>query len=162
MMATKEQKARAWKLSDERIATRFWRMVERAGVEECWEWRGRKTEKGYGKTSVRSKPKLAHRTAWTFSHGAIPGDLFVLHNCDNPGCCNPAHLRLGTQADNMEDRRIRRRTARGERIRSAKLSDADVAEIRNSTGLQKDVAAKFGVTPSQVSRIRANKSRRGS
>lgn len=47
---------------------------------------------------------LAHRQTWVFTHGQIPHGLHVLHRCDNPPCCNPAHLFLGTNLDNIADR----------------------------------------------------------
>lgn len=159
-MKTEKQKARSWRLSDDLIAARFWAKVARAADHECWEWQGRKTPKGYGAASVRSKPAQAHRVAWRLANGEIPPALFVLHGCDNPACCNPSHLRLGTHVENMDDRRLRNRTAQGQRLRSAKLSSEQVSAIRSSDGLQRDIAERFGVTPSQVSRIKANKSRR--
>lgn len=143
----------------------FWRRVEKRGPDECWIWQGRLDDAGYGRFGVYGKvhDSPAQRFAWWMTTGD-PGALGVLHRCDNPPCCNPAHLFLGTTTDNMRDRdqkgrqargaRHGRRTkpertargerhgtktrperiARGERHADAKLSEADVLLIRASRG----------------------------
>jgi len=70
---------------------------------DCWEWTGFK-QKGYGRFMFQGRKLFAHRVAWELTKGQIPSDLHVLHTCDNPPCCNPEHLWLGTQADNNRDR----------------------------------------------------------
>lgn len=77
----------------------------------CWEWNAAREKSGYGRCS---KPgKYAHRMAWLAFRGEIPSGMWVLHSCDNPPCCNPDHLWLGTPADNVHDsmRKGRRPTA---------------------------------------------------
>ena len=77
----------------------------------CWilpgfQWRSKgmkDADVGYGCFSYRGKGWRAHRIAWTLVNGEIPKGLFVLHRCDNPPCCNPDHLRLGTHKENMDD-----------------------------------------------------------
>ncbi len=92
-------------LSDE---DRFWRYVKRNGPDECWPWIGpiAKYRRGYGqfkRDGRRGKSENAHRLAWEYVNGEPPSHLFVCHRCDNPPCCNPAHLFLGTPKENHDD-----------------------------------------------------------
>ena len=72
-------------------------------TKDCWEWTGVKNQDGYGRVRVNGKLLSAHRVVYAQLYGPIPEGLNVLHNCDNPGCVNPTHLRLGTQTDNLHD-----------------------------------------------------------
>ena len=106
-------------------------------TETCWEWIGAKMGKGlaygYGKIGEgghRGKSLYAHRLAYELFVGPIPEGMRVLHHCDNPGCVNPQHLFLGTQADNLEDMTMKGRRARGEHQGAAKLTQEQVQEIR--------------------------------
>lgn len=93
---------------------------------------------------------------WVLAHGAIPPRLQVLHHCDNPPCVNPAHLFLGTNADNVADklRKGRLPDTRGERNANAHLTAALVQQIRDATGSQQAIGARFGVSQSLVSQIK--------
>jgi len=73
------------------------------GLSECIEWRGTRTQSGYGQKYINGKRYRTHRLAWEWAYGPIPEGILVLHHCDNPPCCNPNHLFLGTQSDNMRD-----------------------------------------------------------
>lgn len=120
----------------------------------CWEWYGRRHSAGYG---LISRGRYAHRAAYAQAHGPIDSAQHVLHRCDNPPCCNPAHLFLGTQADNMADKQAKGRQARGARNGSAKLTEHDVRGIRCLVSYGEThaaIAGRFGVAPSQVSMIR--------
>jgi hypothetical protein len=82
---------------------RVFAKIDRRGPDECWLWRGRKTVCGYGEVRFGGKSQLAPRVVYSLAVGPIPDGLYVLHRCDNPPCCNPAHLFVGTQRDNVAD-----------------------------------------------------------
>jgi len=137
-------------ISDETFA-RFLEKVTILGKDECWEWSGAKKAAGYGSFRVGRKTRASHRVAYLLSHGSIPEGSLVRHACDNPKCCNPAHLETGTQSDNMRDMSERKRT------RGQLLSEVDAAEIRRiylEDGItQVDIAMRYGVTKSTISSI---------
>lgn len=86
-------------------AARFWCKVAIKGVEDCWVWQSRATANGgYGAISFgRGYKERAHRVAWMLTNGPIPEGKCILHACDNPPCCNPKHLFIGTKLDNTHD-----------------------------------------------------------
>lgn len=146
---------------DPRLVTRFEAKVLRDRA--CWEWTGYKL-KGYGRFNMRGVVWYAHRLAWEIYVGAIPIGMQVLHSCDNPGCVNPAHLFLGSQADNMADmdRKKRRRmpsrtaAAKGESHGMAKLTNFEIRCIRKFAECgweQYNIAKIFEVHPATISRI---------
>lgn len=150
------------------IADRFWRKVEVAGYNDCWIWHGATNSKGYGRFCLHGRRIQAHRVAWSLYHDEDPGELLVCHNCDNPPCCNPGHLFIGTAHDNTQNmmdkgrgvgpRRPPRRRGphRGETHYKANLSEAQVLDIRRlrSSGMRtKDIARIFDITVSHVSSI---------
>lgn len=134
----------------------FWLQVDAASEEQCWEWQAGLNSEGYGSFWMRSKPHKAHRLAYELVHGEIPDGMFVCHSCDNPKCCNPAHLFLGTNKDNIEDKVSKGRQARGVRITLAKLTAAKVREIRElyATGKysHRELGRIFGVDGSNITR----------
>jgi len=91
---------------------RFWDCVDTQKSDGCWPWLGKVNVKGYGYLPDRQGGVyLAHRIAYVLAKGHIPESLLVLHSCpgkDNPACCNPAHLRIGTASENARDREIRK------------------------------------------------------
>lgn len=91
----------------------FWALVEKRGSDECWPFRGQLDKDGYGQFQLKTR-RRAHRLVWEFVNGPIPAGMFACHHCDNPQCCNPAHLFVGTAADNAHDRDAKGRIARGE------------------------------------------------
>lgn len=101
----------AMPVSSRSLAERFWSKVDTsAGLFGCWPWAAGRNDKGYGMFRVEGRDRRAHRIAWTLTNGPIPDGLLVLHECDNPPCVNPAHLHLGTDADNARERDERGRT----------------------------------------------------
>lgn len=88
-------------------------MVDRADADGCWLWTGAINNKGYGLFALDGyRHCSANRASWILTYGD-PGDLFVLHSCDNPPCVRPEHLHLGTQKDNSAEMVARGRSTRG-------------------------------------------------
>lgn len=128
---------------------------------ECHEWTGHRDPKGYGKMNFGGPGKLVHRVMYSLVVGD-PGDMLVCHTCDNPPCCNPAHLFLGTNQDNMDDMNAKGRAIHpaGDEHANSKIADADVRGIRESTESSSALARKFGVSASLIAQIRKRKSRK--
>lgn len=103
---------------------RFWRMVSPRPSAGCWEWTGGKDTNGYGRTWNGTRSEGTHRLAWQFTYGEIPKGFFICHHCDNPPCCNPRHLFLGTAQDNMQDAWHKGRYEREDGADSPLLADA--------------------------------------
>ena len=79
-------------------------------ITDCWEWQGGTNNIGYGMIRDVHGMRTTHRVSYEIYKGMIPHNMLVLHNCDNPKCCNPNHLRLGTHKDNTHDMIRRGRT----------------------------------------------------
>lgn len=152
---------------------RFWSKVDVRGPGGCWMWTAGVNKKGYGLFGAGgNRSCLAHRIAFLLDTGVWAGRLYVLHHCDTPGCCNAQHLFLGTQVENMADMVAKGRAAkgetsglrrhpecipRGERSGSAKLTEAQVREMRRryaAGGVRhRDLAEERGMDTSSVTRI---------
>lgn len=136
------------------VAVRFWALVQKGA--DCWLWSGFNNPKGYGNFTIESgRVVLSHRFAYEISVGVIPEGSCVLHRCDTPACVNPAHLFIGSKADNNADMMAKGRYARGERNGLSKLDDARVQRIRAAVGTHRSIAAEFGVHQSTVTRIKS-------
>lgn len=153
------------------VVERFWSHVATAGDDECWNWTIGRFAFGHGSFKAFGKSWQAHRFAWTIEHGDIQPTLCVLHRCDNPPCCNPAHLFLGTKSDNSRDMVSKSRHAKGDthavrknpllvtgsRNPRAVLDEQRVKEMRlmrRTFGTKiKELAYHFGVSFSQAQRI---------
>lgn len=156
---------------------RFDPKVDRSGgPDACHVWTGGTAKGGYGvvgmwdSSTKKQQMKKSHRLAWEFAFGPIPDDLFVCHRCDNPPCCNPSHLFLGTCKQNLADMRAKGRHSHGEghsallRARgirginhpTAKLKPTDLAEIRQFKRLGltiREISDWFKIGRSQVYRV---------
>jgi hypothetical protein len=142
----------------------FWARVDRSG-DGCWEWQGR-LDGGYGRVMWHQKMYMAHRiAAWLSGMVAEPrgskdiskSDL-VLHKCDNRKCCNPAHLFVGSQADNIRDCFNKGRAVRfrGSTHANAVLTQSQVELVRDlySNGdTQQSIADRFGVCRTTIARV---------
>jgi hypothetical protein len=155
------------------LDVRFWARVDRRGPDECWPWKLSRNDRGYGKIKIGGKDCIAHRTAYSIAVGPIPDGLLVCHTCDNPPCCNPAHLFVGTSADNNADMKAKGRAKgapkgrgngshtrpdrrpHGERNGQARLTDDEVAEVRRLAPYftRAALGERFGVSHSHITRI---------
>lgn len=144
---------------------RFWSRVDITPQESgCTPWTGARRPDGYGTFSVRGRTMVAHRVAYALAFGSVGAGELLLHSCDNRGCVNPLHLRVGTQRENMRDRELRGRRKRpaGELNGNASLDNATAEELRAlaQSGIYTDVLVgeMFGVSRHVVRRIKLNRS----
>jgi hypothetical protein len=123
----------------------------------CLEWQGARDRSGYGTLRAGKRDHKAHRLAYERAFGPITNGRFVCHTCDNPPCCEPSHLFLGTSQDNIDDRQSKGRGASGERMAAAKVNDHAVRQIRRLVSedghTQQAVAEMFGIDQTTVSKI---------
>jgi hypothetical protein len=142
----------------EKDLLRFWSKVKK--TDDCWVWTGKPDKDGYGVFYIpnrKPRSKKSHRMSWELVNGP-PGDMHVLHHCDNPPCIRPDHLWLGTDADNAADRARKKRGAPqdGSNNHATNLVEDDIRTIRNryaSGELQKTIAADYGLTQTGISQI---------
>jgi hypothetical protein len=129
------------------VADRFWSHVQRGGPDECWEWQGFRNRLGYGSAwlGIPHRPINAQRAAWILTYGDIPSPrVHVCHHCDNPPCCNPAHLFLGSHAENARDMASKGRMPY--RV-ALTIEQAEQVRARYAVGdiTQRELALQFGV-----------------
>ncbi len=144
-----------------RARARFLAGVGSPTEDGCHPWMRKRDAYGYGMICILpvTKEAKAHRVAWVLANGPIPLDRPVIrHTCDHPWCVNPEHLLCGTMQDNCQDmgERGRRSAGRGIRHRKAKLTGAQIAEIRQlrAAGTScADLGRRFSVGRDQISRI---------
>jgi hypothetical protein len=144
--------------------------VDKRSPEECWPWASLSKIDGYGVIGIGGRGTgkiLAHRLAYLLAHGVIPGrdeyhGTVVRHACDNRLCCNPAHLEIGSQADNVRDMDSRERRVvvahPGSKHGNAKLTEDDVRAIRASTESNTVLGERYGVDRHHIAGIRLRKS----
>lgn len=145
----------------------FWSKVDvRKNKKDCWNWLGAKKPSGYGNVRVDKVYRIAHRVAFEICNGEIPSGYIVCHICDNPSCCNPNHLMLGTTKSNAADMLIKNRqktalrASRGVNNGMSKLKDEDIIYIRQLYEMkeknQYELALMFGVSQPAIGAIVRN------
>lgn len=144
------------------LAVRFWSKVDKRGPDECWPWQAapRKKSEGYGAFWLDGRHQPATRVAWILTNGEFPKGKQVLHHCDNPPCCNPAHLFLGTNLENNADKVAKNRHVYGSRNPNAKLTEQQVVEIKRlkpvgttPRGYRGEIAERYNVKPGTITDI---------
>lgn len=143
---------------------RFWRKVKIMGEDECWPWMAaeRKPGEGYGAFWLEGRHHPSNRMALIFSGVEIPEGMVACHSCDNPGCCNPSHLFVGTPIENNNDKVLKKRHSFGETHGKSKLTHKQVCEIRShkplgvkrvQNGLTERLATEYVVTKQYISEL---------
>lgn len=148
------------------ISGRFWSKVNISEKKKCWNWKMGDTSKNpaqnYGRIWIDGIAYRAHRIAYKLFYNTDPGKMLVCHRCDNPRCCNPHHLFLGTHTDNQMDceKKNRANKEKGEDRYNAILSDDDVRFIRKNYAFRgiggmtgKELAKKFKIGRTMISAI---------
>lgn len=132
--------------TDKDIA-KFHSRYERGLPSDCWLWTYHALRDGRGRMWAGGRNTLASHIALHLAGSPRPDGMFALHSCDCPACVNPAHLRWGTQGENISDRSKRGRDARqlGSRNASAKLSESDIPAIRSDPRSLAQIARDYGV-----------------
>lgn len=134
----------------------FWPKVDRRGPDECWPWTASACKKGYGRFVAGETKVPAHRFAWVITNGVDPDPrLGIMHSCDNPRCCNPAHLTPGTHRDNSLDMMAKGRwqPAPGR----VKLTAETAILIANDTRKRRELEQAFGVSRTTIKNVRSGK-----
>lgn len=138
------------------IRRRFWDNVDVRRPNECWPWTGYTDRDGYGRMSVSGRKRQAHRIAYRLKYRDRPP--VVMHRCDNPPCCNPLHLKGGTQGENVRDKVRKDRQAKGSANGRAKLTEDQVVEIKRLLRAgdisQAEIARTFRISKSVIRDIR--------
>lgn len=145
---------------------RFWSRIDRsAGWDACWPWTAALSKAGYGQIRINGVTLYSHRLAFELYGGAILKNQVVCHRCDSPSCCNPLHLFVGTQGDNMKDcsskGRARGKVFHGEDHPQSVLTESRVREARQkySTGdwTVRGLAREYDVNSGTMSLVLSRK-----
>lgn len=143
------------------IELRIEEKCEPVPIAGCLIWTGYSTFDWYGRISFKGTQRMVHRLVYEIANGPIQKGMLVCHRCDNRSCCNPHHLFLGTNKENMADMKEKKRQSMGERRPDAKLTERDVADIRgirNSGIAIRKISAMFNVSKSVIHMIVSGKS----
>lgn len=150
----------------------LWSKVDKRSDNECWNWLGYKKEDGYGRTWINDVGYYAHRVIYNLVHPNVitlnapksSSDMgFLLHTCDNPSCCNPKHLFVGTHLDNMRDKMAKGRSPdfggdKGPRCKLSMSQAKEIRELRKSGISAKELAVKFNISLSSIKTLLRGKS----
>lgn len=157
---------------DEYTIARFWSKVEVGDISACWPWKGADSKRGYGRFKINGKAESPHRIAYEIVNGKIPPldsqyhGFVVRHMCHTPGCCNPHHLQLGTQHDNVNDRKDR--TGKASIVDApdwlgiavepqpfcSKLDTPKALAILRDPRTYREIAADYGISTTYVSALK--------
>jgi len=136
---------------------RFWSKIQVGSDTDCWPWKGGANDQGYGRVKIDGILVSPHRLAYELVIGPIPESAdyhgtVVRHRCDNPARCNPKHLRIGTQQDNVRDmdERGRRKWSK----HGAKITEEQALKIREDPRASRVIAKEYGIGRTQVQRIK--------
>ena len=140
-------------------ASAFWSLVIKSGgPDACWPWIGRRDKKGYGRYHFGDRYScLAHRLAFAIANGMVPAGAQVNHSCDNPPCCNPAHLHLGTHITNMQEMAARGRAGH---VRFTAAAIDAMRQMRVDGARYPEIAARYETTPGVVQAVVSGSRRR--
>lgn len=129
-------------------------------LNDCWNWKGSTNRDGYSQFKIDGKLYYVHRVSFELFIGPIPEGQLVCHKCDNPGCCNPSHLFLGTPQDNMDDKVKKNRQSHSHDGGIHKLTEQNIYQIREMIEqgyTQQEIANIFGVSQTNVFYIKSGK-----
>lgn len=152
----------------------LWSKVDKRNDNECWNWLGYKNEQGYGRVMINDYSYYAHRVIYNLAYPNVitlnapksSDDMgFLLHTCDNPSCCNPNHLFVGTHLDNMRDKVAKGRSPdfggdKGPRCKLSMSQAKEIRELRKSGISAKELAIKFNISLASIKTLLRGKSYR--
>jgi hypothetical protein len=150
----------------------LWSKVDKKGEDDCWNWLGYKNKQGYGRTWINDRGFYAHRVIFnlvfpntiTLNAPKSTNDFgFILHICDNPSCCNPKHLFVGTHADNMADKVAKGRSPdfsgdKGPRAKLSMTQAREARQLRKEGVSARELALRFGLSLPCMKTLLAGKS----
>ena len=149
----------------------LWSKVDKRSEDECWEWLGYKNNEKYGRVMINERSYYAHRVIYNLAYPntitlnapkSTDDNGFLLHTCDNPSCCNPKHLFVGTHTDNMRDKVAKGRSAnfskdKGPRCKLSMSQAREARQLRKTGASVRDLAKQFGISlPSMKTLLKGN------
>lgn len=141
------------------LAERLWEKIRKGESDECWLWIAYTNACGYGIIARNSDDRsaLAHRVVWEMEYGPIPNGMNVCHHCDNPPCCNPRHLFLGTQYDNIKDMDSKGRNNQPKGINHCRaiFTEEQVRNIKFSSLPELELVEIYGCSLSAIRHIKS-------